>query len=81
MSWSYDQVPSGLIFTVMFHASVVKARSMNGFDTMPFTRLPRSALSVNCVSPGFTRPLAMATCPRGMASVWNTVPVAGSHSQ
>lgn len=67
--------------TVMFHASVVNACSMKGLDTIPFTRLPRSALSVKRVSSALAWPLAMATCPRGMASVCSTVPVAGSQSQ
>jgi hypothetical protein len=81
VSWLYDQVPSAWKTTSMRHSSVVKACSRKGLETMPFTRLPRVAVSSKRSASGSARPLAIAIWPRGMASVCITFPVAGSQSQ
>ena len=41
---------------------------------------PFAGFLPGCAFKRFTG-IACATCPRGMASVWRIVPVAGSHSQ
>ena len=48
---------------------------------MPFTVEPRTASSRNDFASAAAWPTAIAVCPRGIDSVWITVPVAGSHSQ
>src|SRR6218665_2200882 len=60
----------------MRQSSVVNACSMNGLDTMPLTRLPREAASSKPSASALACPMAIATCPRGMATLSMTVPVA-----
>ena len=74
-------VPSSFTVMVAVYSSVRNASSRNGPEQMPNVREPSSARTVKRRASGAAFPAAIATWPRGIASVWMTVFVAGSHSQ
>ncbi len=74
-------VPSSFRVTVTTYSSVLKFSCRNGAEQMPNVGEPSFALTVKLRASGSAVPEAIATCARGMASVWTRVPVAGSQSQ
>src|SRR6266550_5699686 len=80
VSSSYVQASCDLIPTLIRNAMVLKASSRNGFEQIPFVVTPRSADNSKLVASLAACPKAMTVCPRGMAIVSITLPVAGSHN-
>ncbi|MNN96454.1 hypothetical protein D3C81_2154490 [compost metagenome] len=67
--------------TLMRYSTVVNACSRKGFEQMPYAVESRLATSSKLLASAVVVPDAMAIWPRGIARVWITAPVAGSHSQ
>jgi hypothetical protein len=63
------------------YSSVRKVSFKKGAEMIPAVDEPGVAFTVKRRASGSAAPVANATCPRGIASVWKTVFVAGSHSQ